>query len=256
MQRENLPYKRLRALVLLRCSLHVLGHSKSACKSMEDFFIVLLPFFQFALVFQAVTLGISELLFLFSSRKIGGLGLTQSQIAVYCAVRPLGIFFYEIGLYMRVSKLMGGTIRLIKAVVWLYPVVYLVYLAASQLALAGKLASPMVVVALGLSLTLQIVANSGHVCGEILLTSRAPTQEQLSTITAISEIVGQCAVGVAAVFISSLYAESASMHNTFFRYKLVWIVSFCIAVLCATVAGRLTHIDGWKEKKQQRESVS
>lgn len=199
---------------------------------------------EFSTVFQEVSLTITELLFLFSSRKIGGLGLTQGQIAIYCIIRPISIFLYEMGFYTRVSKRMGGTIPLLKKVAWIYPVIYIFYLVVSQAALSEKLTATFVLLALAISLVLQITANSSHICVEILMTSRAPTEEQLSTIAAIYEVAGQCGVGTAAVFGSSVFAHSAGMHDGFFRFKLVWIVCAGSAAINALIIGRLTQIDG------------
>lgn len=159
------------------------------------------------------------------------------------------IFLYEMNCYNKVSKLMGGTIPLLKRISWIYPVIYMVYLLVSQLALLGELTTFLVLLGLATSLVLQIIANSSHICQEVLMMSRAPTQEQLSTISAIYEIAGQCGVGTAAVFSSSLFAESASMHDGFFRFKLVWIVSAGVAVINALLIRQLTHIEGWKGKQ-------
>lgn len=170
-------------------------------------------------------------------------------------IRPFGIFLYELGFYVKVSELVGGPIPLLKKVAWIYPAIYVAYVTLSQMALAEGLTTPVLILGLAVILISQIIANSGHICAEILMTSRAPTQEQLSTITAISEIAGQCAVGTAAVLSSSLFAESASMHDGFFRFKLVWIVSAGVAVINALIIRQLTHIDGWKEKQLDNERI-
>lgn len=204
------------------------------------------------MIFIHVSLSITELLFLFSSPSIGGIGLVPTQLALYCAIKPLAIFVYEMFAFIHVSKIVGGRIKLFKIVVWLYAVVYLIYLAMSQVALGGRLTPRRVVGALATTLTLQVIANSCWLCCEVLIASRAPTSEQLSTILAMMEVIAQIVVGSAAAFSSSLFAESAAMHDGFFRFKLVWIVLFGLAIGTGLIVMRITHIDGWKEKQQQQ----
>lgn len=180
--------------------------------------------------------------------------MTQSQMSIFLTARPFAICLYEGLVFEKLSKRFGN-IPLLKTLVWLLPSIYLLYLAMSSLALAGYMSMPIIVMGLFLSLTIQVVANSVFVCGDVLIPARSPSAEQLATCNAMSELIGQLAVGTGAAIGSSLFADSVGLRNDNLRGKPVWIVLFLVSLVTALVGQRFTHIDGWREKLSKSEST-
>jgi predicted outer membrane lipoprotein len=195
---------------------------------------------------------VATLLLFFASPDIGGLGLRPQQIALYLLLRPICFVTFELACFGRMSKRAGGLISLTRIIVWLFPLLDIVYLIMAHCATSGYLNRSIIVGGLGLSLIIQTVANAAWVCCDVTTSSRAPTAEQLSTIVSFSEMTAQFALGLGTLIGSSLFAISAALDNGFLKGKLGWIIMCAFAILQALIAGKLEHIDGWKEKLLER----
>lgn len=175
-------------------------------------------------------------------------------MSIYLTLRPLAICCYEAFVFDKLSKRIG-TERLLRWLVCLPPALFLLYLAMSTATLAGTLSSAYIVLGLALSLLMQVVFNSMFLCGDVLIPARSPTADQLSTVNALLEVVGQVAVGTGASVGSSLFADSAASESPVWRGKMVWIALFGFSCLSALIAQKITHIDGWREKTSSDEEV-
>lgn len=207
---------------------------------------------KFLVVFQIVSLSVTELLLFFSSGSIGGLGLTQSQMSVALSIRPLLIAFYEINIYPKLSRRYGPELVL-RGLICIPPFTCIIYLLLSVAASNGTLTSFLTIVGVGCALLVQMAANPMFLSCDMLIPSRSPTSQQLSNVNAISEIVAQAAVALGASAGSSVFAWSAEATDPFCRGKMVWIALFAVMALTAVITQKLTHIDGWREKEQAEE---
>lgn len=208
-------------------------------------------FLWFLLVVVWLALETSQLLLLFSSNALGGLGLTKSGMTAFLAIRPLLVCAYEINVFPRISKRFGYE-AVYKALICIPPITCGLYLLVASAALNGLATSIWFIAAfLGLSLVLQCITNPVFLAIEILLPSRAAHSTQLSTGNALVEIIAQCAVASGAAFGSSLFAWSAALpEHSWFRGRAVWIGLIVYTMFAAGVSQKLTHIPGWREREQ------
>lgn len=211
-------------------------------------------FLWFLLVVVVLSLETAQLLLLFSSNALGGLGLTKSGMSVFLALRPLMVCAYEINVFPRISKRFGYE-AVFKALICLPPITCTLYLLVSSAALNGLATSAWFIgVFLGVSLVLQCVTNPVFLAIDILLPSRAAHSSQLSTGNALVEIVAQCAVASGAAFGSSLFAWSAALsEESWFRGRAVWLGLIAYTLFAAAVSQKLTHIPGWREREQSEQ---
>jgi len=210
--------------------------------------------YQFLIVFQVVGLGAAEILLFFSSPAIGGLGLTQKQMSLFLGLRPLLLCLYEFHVFPKMAKRFGPE-RVLKFLICFPPIINTFYLILSIASSAGTMSTPFMVFMLGLSLVVQVFQNPVFLSADVIIPSRAPTKEKLSTANAISELVAQLAVGVGASAGSSLFAASVTMsdEHAFWRGKLVWVVLIGITTATAVASQWLTRKEGWREREAQLE---
>lgn len=197
----------------------------------------------YVLAFQAI-----EILFFFTSPKLGGLGLSRSQMSVYLTLRPFLVCLYEINVFPMLSKRYGPE-RILRVLMCFMPLTSVLYLLLSMAILNNHASTFGIVVTLGLSLVIQVFSNPSFLCLDMLVPARSPTQQQLSRTNAVNEVSAQLAVAIGAGAGSSLFAVSVSIEEGWLRGKLVWLALIALTCTSATIAQWTTHIPGWREKE-------
>lgn len=210
----------------------------------------------FLLVVVILSLETSQLLLLFSSNPLGGLGLTKSGMSTFLALRPFLVCAYEINVFPRLSKRFGY-VAVFRALICMPVFTSAWYLLVSSAAISGLATSTWFISAfLGFSLIIQCITNPVFLAIDILLPARAPHSSQLSVANAWVEVVAQIAVASGAIFGSSLFAWSAALsEDSWFRGRGVWLGMIALTGTTAAISQKLTHIDGWREREQAEKSA-
>jgi hypothetical protein len=208
-------------------------------------------FLWFLLVVLILSLETSQLLLLFSSNPLGGLGLTKSGMSTFLALRPLLVCVYEINVFPRISKRFGY-VAVYRTLICLPVITSLWYLLVSSAAINGLATSGWFIgIFLGLSLIVQCVTNPVFLAIDILLPARTAHSSQLSAQNAVTEVVAQVAVATGAALGSSMFAWSAGLPDgSWFRGRAVWLGMLVVTGFTASVSQKLTHKDGWREREQ------
>ena len=139
-----------------------------------------------------------------------------------------------------------GVERLLRMLVWAWPILICLYFLLANAALTGVTAPAVTVTLLGLALLVQMIANPSFLCLDVIIPARSPSSQQLSLCISLGEWIAQVAVMIGAFTGSTLFANSAA-RDGFLHGRLVWMVQFAAAYLTAVIAQRITRVDGWRE---------
>ncbi|POY73727.1 hypothetical protein BMF94_3265 [Rhodotorula taiwanensis] len=177
-----------------------------------------------------ITVALDALLVLFcySPVKIGGLGFKEADIGIALSISGLSSVTFQILLFPPL-QLRIGTVRLYRALMSLWPVVYMLFPVMSWCAKEkGRRAVWGVLVCF---LVLKAVANMAYACNMIAITDSAPSKRLLGSLNGVAQMCSSLMRSVGPFGASSLFAFSVSRHVL--GGQLVFYIMVVLAILGA-----------------------
>lgn len=129
-----------------------------------------------------------QVLFFYSPREDGGMGLTPREMSFFFMLRPLLLLVYEVTVYPILAKKYGPE-AILRGTSFCYVASYSIFLLLSFLVSRDDVADGWIFAGLILTIVINVIANPLFIASDQIIGSRAPTQAHIARLNAVSELI-------------------------------------------------------------------